>query len=208
MHRTVESLAPGFQWRLVLLLLLLAAVARAQTGASSVLTGNVVDASTHAPVSDVVVTATSPALQGEQMVVTDATGLYRVPQLPPGTYTLRLEKEGYRPFTRGRHRRSRRPHPPPQRRAAPGDRRPRRSSVVGAAAGHRRGLQHHRRQHRPRTSSGTSPSPPRPKGIGGRTAPSSRWPSSRPAPTPTPTACRINGTHLAGEPATSSTACR
>ena len=101
MHRTVESLAPGIQWRrLVLLLLLLAAVARAQTGASSVLTGNVVDASTHAPVGDVVVTATSPSLQGEQVVVTDATGLYRVPQLPPGTYTLRFEKETYRPFTR------------------------------------------------------------------------------------------------------------
>ena len=40
-----------------------------------------------------VVTATSPALQGEQVVVTDATGLYRIPQLPPGTYTLRFEKE-------------------------------------------------------------------------------------------------------------------
>ena len=100
MHRTVESLAPGFQWRLILLLLLLATVARAQSGASSVLTGNVVDAATHAPVADVVVTATSPSLQGEQMVVTDATGLYRIPQLPPGTYTLRFEKETYRPFTR------------------------------------------------------------------------------------------------------------
>jgi len=47
-----------------------------------------------------VVTATSPALQGEQVVVTDATGLYRVPQLPPGTYTLRFEKESYRPYSR------------------------------------------------------------------------------------------------------------
>ncbi len=69
-------------------------------GASSVLTGNVVDAATKAPVADVVVTATSPGLQGEQVVVTDATGLYRVPQLPPGTYTLRFEKESYRPFSR------------------------------------------------------------------------------------------------------------
>jgi hypothetical protein len=68
--------------------------------ANSVLTGNVVDASTKAPVPDVVVTATSPGLQGEQVVVTDATGLYRVPQLPPGTYTLRFEKETFRPFSR------------------------------------------------------------------------------------------------------------
>jgi hypothetical protein len=69
-------------------------------GSSSVLTGNVIDSSTRAPVADVVVTATSPGLQGEQVVVTDATGLYRVPQLPPGTYTLRFEKETYRPYTR------------------------------------------------------------------------------------------------------------
>jgi Carboxypeptidase regulatory-like domain/TonB dependent receptor-like, beta-barrel len=68
--------------------------------ATSVLTGNVVDAATKAPVADVVVTATSPGLQGEQVVVTDATGLYRVPQLPPGTYTLRFEKESFRPFSR------------------------------------------------------------------------------------------------------------
>ena len=66
----------------------------------STLTGNVVDAATKAPVADVVVTATSPAMQGEQVVVTDSTGLYRVPQLPPGTYTLRFEKESYRPFSR------------------------------------------------------------------------------------------------------------
>ncbi|MGZ6077799.1 MAG: carboxypeptidase regulatory-like domain-containing protein, partial [Myxococcaceae bacterium] len=73
------------------------ALAQAST---SVLTGNVVDAATKAPVADVVVTATAPTLQGEQVVVTDATGLYRVPQLPPGTYTLRFEKESYRPFAR------------------------------------------------------------------------------------------------------------
>ncbi|HZW90125.1 MAG TPA: TonB-dependent receptor, partial [Myxococcaceae bacterium] len=80
-------------------LLLGASVALAQP-ANSVLTGNVIDASTKAPVGDVVVTATSPGLQGEQVVVTDSSGLYRVPQLPPGTYTLRFEKESYRPYSR------------------------------------------------------------------------------------------------------------
>ncbi|HET6983227.1 MAG TPA: TonB-dependent receptor [Myxococcaceae bacterium] len=49
---------------------------------------------------DVVVTVTSPALQGEIVVVTDSLGRFRVPVLPPGTYTVRLEKETYRPFTR------------------------------------------------------------------------------------------------------------
>jgi hypothetical protein len=71
----------------------------AQIGASN-LTGTVVDAATKAPVADVVVTATSPSLQGEQVVVTDGSGLYRVPQLPPGTYSLRFEKETYRPYSR------------------------------------------------------------------------------------------------------------
>jgi outer membrane receptor protein involved in Fe transport len=64
------------------------------------LTGTVIDASTKQPVADVVVTATSPNLQGEQMVVTDSSGLYRIPSLPPGAYTIRLEKEQYRPFSR------------------------------------------------------------------------------------------------------------
>lgn len=68
---------------------------------SGVITGAVKDAATRAPVADVVVTATSPALQGEQIVVTDATGNYRIPQLPPGEYTIRLEKESYKPYARG-----------------------------------------------------------------------------------------------------------
>ena len=84
---------------LLLLALGLPSLVHAQA-LTSVLTGNVTDASTKAPVSDVVVTATSPNLQGEQVVVTDSSGLYRVPQLPPGTYTLRFEKESYRPFAR------------------------------------------------------------------------------------------------------------
>ena len=67
---------------------------------SAVLTGTVTDAATRQPVADVVVTATAPQLQGEQVVVTDALGLYRIPQLPPGSYTLRFEKERFKPFTR------------------------------------------------------------------------------------------------------------
>jgi outer membrane receptor protein involved in Fe transport len=66
----------------------------------SVITGNVVDASDQKPVADVVITATSPALQGEEVAVTDSTGLYRLPQLPPGVYTLRFEKEGFQPYSR------------------------------------------------------------------------------------------------------------
>jgi outer membrane receptor protein involved in Fe transport len=68
---------------------------------SSVIIGTAVSADTKQPVADVVVTATSPNLQGEQTVVTDAQGNYRIPQLPPGAYTLRFEKEAFKPFSRG-----------------------------------------------------------------------------------------------------------
>ncbi|WP_255208410.1 MULTISPECIES: carboxypeptidase-like regulatory domain-containing protein [unclassified Myxococcus] len=52
------------------------------------------------PLADVIVTARSPSLQGELMVSTDAEGRYRIPQLPPGDYTLTFEKEGYKVHTR------------------------------------------------------------------------------------------------------------
>jgi len=68
---------------------------------NSVLSGTVIDAATRKPLADVVVTVTSPALQGEQTVVTDAAGNYRVPQLPPGEYTIRLDGDKHKPLARG-----------------------------------------------------------------------------------------------------------
>nr|WP_253910431.1 TonB-dependent receptor [Pyxidicoccus fallax] len=67
---------------------------------TSVITGTISNAADQKPLADAVVTATSPRLQGEQVVVSDSSGLYRIPQLPPGTYTLRVEREGYEPFVR------------------------------------------------------------------------------------------------------------
>ena len=67
---------------------------------NSVITGTLQSADDKRPLEDVVVTATSPQLQGERTVVTDKSGLYRIPQLPPGTYTLRMEGQGFHPFTR------------------------------------------------------------------------------------------------------------
>ena len=80
--------------------MLAASEARAQVGAGSNLTGRVVDASNNAPVGDVVVTVTSPNLQGEETAVTDTNGLWRVQNLPPGDYTIRLDKESFKPFAR------------------------------------------------------------------------------------------------------------
>ena len=47
------------------------------------------------PVPGVTVTATSPALQGPRSVVTDAQGLYSIPALPAGTYTVKFELSGF-----------------------------------------------------------------------------------------------------------------
>jgi hypothetical protein len=71
------------------------------SGGAGVLTGVVLDASDKKPAKDVVVTATSPALQGEQVVVTDGAGFYRIPALPAGEYTLAFEKDGYKQYSRG-----------------------------------------------------------------------------------------------------------
>lgn len=74
--------------------------ALAQTG-QGVVTGTVTDAQSKRPVANVVVTVTSPALQGEEIVVTDAAGNYRVSNLPPGDYSVNLQGDGFRAFGRG-----------------------------------------------------------------------------------------------------------
>jgi len=76
---------------------LLALPALAQTTGS--LSGQVVDANSQQPVGDAVVIAQSPALQGEQTAVTDATGSFEITLLPAGSYTLTVQREGFQPFT-------------------------------------------------------------------------------------------------------------
>jgi Carboxypeptidase regulatory-like domain/TonB dependent receptor-like, beta-barrel len=56
--------------------------------------GTVVD-STGAPMPGVVVTVTSPSLQGAQSTTTTATGEFRVLALPPGTYELKAVLQGF-----------------------------------------------------------------------------------------------------------------
>ncbi|HWL89047.1 MAG TPA: TonB-dependent receptor, partial [Polyangiaceae bacterium] len=98
--RSFERLAMGaFSTAAFAATMVVAAPAFAQQGAA-VMTGKVVDAATKKAMPDVVVTLTSSALQGEQIVTTDSSGTYRVPALPPGVYTLHLDKDGYKPFQR------------------------------------------------------------------------------------------------------------
>ncbi len=46
------------------------------------------------------VTATSPALQGPRTAVTDSTGGYTLPNLPPGHYTVAFDLSGFSPVKR------------------------------------------------------------------------------------------------------------
>jgi Carboxypeptidase regulatory-like domain len=59
------------------------------------LMGTVFDASTALPVAAAVVTATSPQLIGKQVVTSDATGTFWLPQLPPGVYTVSVAAEKF-----------------------------------------------------------------------------------------------------------------
>ncbi|MFY1831825.1 TonB-dependent receptor domain-containing protein [Myxococcus fulvus] len=65
--------------------------------------GKVVDAVSQLPVTDVVVTAMAPELPEELTVVTDVDGMYRIPSVPPGTYTLLFEMEMYIPLSQKGH---------------------------------------------------------------------------------------------------------
>ncbi len=70
----------------VLVVLMAATGALAQTIATSTVTGKVTAAG--APLPGVRVIATSPKLQGPRGTVTDTNGAYHIPFLPPGDYTL------------------------------------------------------------------------------------------------------------------------
>ncbi|MDH3308682.1 MAG: carboxypeptidase regulatory-like domain-containing protein, partial [Acidimicrobiia bacterium] len=76
---------------LAVLLLGSQVVAQVPTGE---LTGRVQDESA-APLPGVTITATSAKLQGSRVVASDGNGNYKVPLLPPGTYTVTFELDGF-----------------------------------------------------------------------------------------------------------------
>ena len=97
--RSASWLWVGIVLPLFLLQMLAPRAAWAQLG-TGVISGRVLDVSTQQPIADAVITAASPALQGEQIVVTDASGTFRIPNLPPGLYSVRYEVDGYHPYSR------------------------------------------------------------------------------------------------------------
>lgn len=85
------------RFSIYLLILLVAIPLAAQTTGS--VSGKVSDAS-GAGVPGVTVEAKSASLQGTRSAQTDSAGLYRLPLLPPGAYTLSYKLEGFAPETR------------------------------------------------------------------------------------------------------------
>ena len=88
MKRTFAALLMG--------LALVPAAAVAQGVQTGTLTGTV-KSTDGVSIADAAVVVTSPALQGERTAVTDVNGVYSLPSLPPGTYTIRFAKEGLSP---------------------------------------------------------------------------------------------------------------
>jgi iron complex outermembrane receptor protein len=78
----------------VSLVLLWGPATTAQTAASGSIAGKIEDAQ-GAALPGATVTVTGPALQGARTAQTDAAGLFRVDDLPPGTYTLAVELKGF-----------------------------------------------------------------------------------------------------------------
>ncbi len=80
------------------LALALAATSSAQELTGSI-RGTVVDNDGN-PLPGVLVKASSPALMGTQSAITPANGTFRFPSLPPGTYTVTAELQGFKNFIR------------------------------------------------------------------------------------------------------------
>ncbi len=82
---------------LVAIVLALSPLAFSQSKETGAIEGTVMD-SEKAPLPGVTVTLTSPNLMGSRTALTDASGAYRFPALPPGTYQLKAELTGFKTF--------------------------------------------------------------------------------------------------------------
>ncbi len=77
-----------------------ASPARAQTRATTGdITGSVADSS-HAVLPGATVTATNTATNLQRSAITETTGRYTIPALPPGTYSVKAEMTGFAPQER------------------------------------------------------------------------------------------------------------
>src|SRR5215470_1681253 len=91
-HRTRSSMK-HLMGAFALLLLAGSATSSAQGVQTGTIRGTVKDQQGLA-LPGATITASSPALQGERTVVTDADGNFLVRAIPPGTYNLKVEMSG------------------------------------------------------------------------------------------------------------------
>src|SRR5919106_1386616 len=79
---------------IVVYLFVLAAPTSAQQSASSGLVGQVTDSS-HAAIPGATVTVTNVGTNAQRIAMTDAEGRFAVPALPPATYHIKVELQGF-----------------------------------------------------------------------------------------------------------------
>jgi len=79
---------------------LLFVVVQSQDKRPGIISGNVKDARTKTPLTEAVITLSSNSFEGQKFVVTDSTGMYKVNNLPAGTYKIAFEMEGYEKFVK------------------------------------------------------------------------------------------------------------
>ncbi len=94
--------SPRPHGRLMCILAFGATVALAQGTQTATIVGTVVDGK-GAPIANAYVKLSSPALQGERQLNTDASGRFRAPLLPPGDYKIFVSKEGLNAATINQH---------------------------------------------------------------------------------------------------------
>lgn len=97
-NSSVLAVRHAAAWIAIAALVVFARPLAAQT--TSRLVGTVVDAQ-GAAMPGVTVTVTSPQLIGADSTVTDSSGQFRFPSLPPGVYTVKAELSGFKPATQG-----------------------------------------------------------------------------------------------------------
>ncbi len=94
--KEVNLKARSILW-LIVFLLVLSPLAFSQSKDTGSIEGIVMDQE-KAPLPGVTVTISSPNLMGTRTSVTDATGVYRFPALPPGTYQVKAQLVGFKTF--------------------------------------------------------------------------------------------------------------
>ncbi len=83
---------------LLIAIALLTVAAFSQQKNTATITGTVIDARTRMPIPEAVVTLKSNSFEGEKYALTDSAGVYRINNLPAGTYHISFEMEGYGKF--------------------------------------------------------------------------------------------------------------